>query len=266
MPTVCYGWWLVTAPRKRRVRKPRQGELDLVRDKNGQRRGGKRPGAGKKPRIPGRPGSAHTRRPEVDPRKPQHVTLRVLGDVGHLRRPHMYRAIRGALATIAKTTAERDDFRIVHFSLQGDHIHPNCEASSREARWRGGQRLEISPARRLNDRRSKATRRRRTGTVFADRYHARAIGSVREMRNLLNYVLNNWRHHPHGDRGPRLFGGKLDPYSSAVFFPGWKERTLPLYVPAGYDAPIVGRPRSWLLAEGWKYATPISVWEVPGNS
>src|SRR5262245_61245711 len=255
---------MANVPRKRQVRKPRQGELDLVRDKNGQRRGGKRPGAGKKPRIPGRPGSSHKRRPDVNPRYPQHVTLRVLGDVGHLRRPHMYRAIRGALATIAKTTAERDDFRIVHFTLQGDHIHLICEASSREALWRGVKGFEISAARRLNAERSKEIKRRRKGTVFADRYHARAIGSVRDMRNVLNYVLNNWRHHPRGDRGPRLFAGKLDPYSSAVFFPGWRERTLPPYVPAGYDAPIVGRPRSWLLAEGWKHATPISVWEVPG--
>src|SRR5262245_40383617 len=186
MPTVCYGWWLVTAPRKRRVRKPRQGELDLVRDKNGQRRGGKRPGAGRKPRIPGRPGSSHERRPEVDPRKPQHVTLRVLGDVGHLRRPHMYRAIRGALATIAITSAERDDFRIVHFTVQGDHLHLICEADSREALWRGVKGFEISAARRLNVERSKEIGRRRTGTVFADRYHARAIGSVREIRSLLN--------------------------------------------------------------------------------
>ena len=242
--------------------KPRQGAL--VRDKNGQRRGGRRPGAGRKPRVPGRASSPHKRRPEVDPRKPQHVTLRVVGDVGHLRKPHMYRAIRAALATIATTTAERDDFRIVHFSVQGDHLHLICEADSRAALWRGVKGFEISAAKHLNAERSKETRLRRRGKVFADRYHVRSIGSVRETRHVLNYVLNNWRHHPHSNRGPRLFDGRLDPYSSAVFFPGWKERTLPLYVPADYDAPIVSRPRTWYLAEGYKRAKPISVWEVPG--
>ena len=77
-----------------------------------------------------------------------------------------------------------------------------------------------------------------------------------------HYVLNNFRHH--GLRGPSLFDGKLDYYSSALLFPGWKERTTPIHIPDGYDVPAVSRPQTWLLNEAWKRARPISVYEVPG--
>jgi hypothetical protein len=78
-------------------------------------------------------------------------------------------------------------------------------------------------------------------------------------------VLNNWRHHDTTNRGPRLYDGRLDPYASGIYFRGWKERTVDeLAIPDGYDPPRVCRARTWLLAEGWKRARPISVWEVPG--
>jgi hypothetical protein len=98
--------------------------------------------------------------------------------------------------------------------------------------------------------------------VFADRYHVRPVTSVREVRHLINYVLNNFRHH--SLRGPSLFDGKIDAFSSSVWFPGWKERTTPLVqAPPGYDAPPHCLPQTWLLAEGWKRASQISCWEVP---
>src|SRR5262249_26887441 len=91
------------------------------------------------------------------------------------------------------------------------------------------------------------------------------ISSVRQVRNALCYVMNNWRHH-RGNRGPELHGGKLDPYSSGIWFPGWRERTVAeIHIPHGYDPPRVCRPRTWLLAEGYKRARPISVWEMPGT-
>jgi len=81
----------------------------------------------------------------------------------------------------------------------------------------------------------------------------------------LSYVLNNWRHH--GARGPSLFDGTLDPYSSAVWFPGWKEPTTPtIHIPPDYEPPTVSRPHTWLLAEAWKRARPISVFEIPGGT
>jgi len=45
----------------------------------------------------------------------------------------------------------------------------------------------------------------------------------------------------------------------------WKERTLDYpVVPSGYDPPDVSNAQSWLLTEGCRRLSPISVFEVPG--
>jgi REP element-mobilizing transposase RayT len=254
---------MITRSRKVVRRRPRKRhiQLELVtkRDKNGQRRGGRRKGAGRPPRDERRSSERHKKRPPVDRRHPQNITLRVMNDVGYLRKPHMYRAVRGALMTVL----DRDDFRIVHFSIQGNHIHLVCEAENKLALAKGMKGFEISAAKRLNDEMTRERGQERKGQVFADRYHVRAITSVREVRNCLAYVLNNFRRH--GLSGPTLFDGKLDYYSSALLFPGWKERTTPtIHIPPDYEAPAVARPQTWLLAEGYKRAKPISVYETPG--
>lgn len=251
---------ITRASRRVLARKPVQLELVMRRpDKNGQRRGGKRKGAGR-PRKEGRASEWHKTRAEVNRRHPQHVTLRVLGEVGHLRKRFIWRAIRTALLR----TAARTDFGIVHMSVQGNHIHLVCEANNKDALSSGVKGFEISAAKHINSELG-VGKRRRKGQVFADRYHVRAMSSIRQTRNCVSYVLNNWRHH-NGERGPALFDGKLDPYSSAIWFPLWKERTTPtIHIPAGYEPPPVTRPTTWLLREGLKRAPPISVWEVPGS-
>src|ERR1041384_2840181 len=89
-----------------------------------KKRGGKRRGAGRKPKRKGRPGSSHKARPELKARHPVHVVLRAVGAVGSLRRRSPYQAIREATLT----TARREDFRIVHVSIQRTHVHLLVEA------------------------------------------------------------------------------------------------------------------------------------------
>ena len=66
-----------------------------------------------------RAGSPHKVRPELAARHPVHVVLRVIKDVGNLRRRFTYKAIREATLTAAR----REDFRIVHLSIQRTHVH-----------------------------------------------------------------------------------------------------------------------------------------------
>jgi hypothetical protein len=75
--------------------------------------------------------------------------------------------------------------------------------------------------------------------------------------------LNNWRKHERDSVG--LFDGRIDPFSSGVWFAGWKERTAPVAIPDGYDQPRVATPQTWYLVEGYKRAQPSSVYEVPGS-
>jgi len=77
----------------------------------------------------------------------------------------------------------------VHYSIQHNHLHLIVEAEVREALTRAMQGLAIRIARRLN------ARLRRSGPVFADRYHAHVMSSQREVANAVRYVLSNYRHH-----------------------------------------------------------------------
>ena len=148
----------------------------------------------------------------------------------------------------------RSDFRVVHISIQAAHLHLLVEAADAYALANGVRAFEISAAHRLN----RAIGRR--GRVFVDRYHATAIRSRRGARNALAYVLNNWRRH----REDRGHAWRVDPYSSAVAFPGWRALARPFAWPRGFEPLTVAFPTVWLLTTGWRRYGPIDLRERPG--
>jgi REP element-mobilizing transposase RayT len=237
----------------------KRGQIDMVF----RTHGGKRRGAGRKPKgVKAR--EPHGTRPEHDRRHPVHVTMRVVGSVGGLRRRDMYWALREA--TIV--TARREDFRIAHMSIQRDHIHLIVEADSKAALSKGVQGFSISAARQINKAITARGGDRRTGKVISDRFHARPLTSPRAVRNTLAYVLNNHRHHGE-DRVQPARSWRVDPFSSGPLFFGWKElEDSPVLWPLRptYHPLLVRRPRTWLLAKGWSQFHPlISTHEVPGH-
>jgi REP element-mobilizing transposase RayT len=226
------------------------------------RRGGKRKGAGRKPRG-ARAGERHEARPDIEPSHALHVVMRVVPDVGSLRRRKLYKAMRDATITAAL----REWFRIVHISLQRTHVHLIVEAEDKAALGRGMQGFQVSAARNINTVLGDGVRRRR-GKVFADRYHLEVITTPTRARHAIGYVLSNWRHH-----GEDLSGLSstwlVDPFSSAISFPDWTElEDQPWMWPIRetYDPLMVRRPQSWLLREGWKRGgVAISARDVPGH-
>src|ERR1051325_11237560 len=72
------------------------------------RHGGKRRGAGRKPGGR-RARECHAARPEFKASQPLHVVMRVVREVGSLRRRELYKALREATITAAM----RERFRIV---------------------------------------------------------------------------------------------------------------------------------------------------------
>ena len=139
--------------------------------------GGKRPDAGRKPKGR-RAGEPHAARPEHDRRHPVHVTMRVVDSVEGLRRKDIYLALREA--TIV--TAEREDFRIAHMSIQRDHIHLIFEADSKAALSKGVQGFSVSAARPINTAITASGGDRRPGKVIAERYDARPLTNPRAVR------------------------------------------------------------------------------------
>jgi len=185
--------------------------------------------------------------------------------VGYLRGSRVYPAVRQALCA----ARERLGARIVHFSIQGDHIHLLVEARDQIALGRAMKGFGVRVARRLNKLAG------RTGRVIADRYHARYLRSPTEVRAALVYVLQNGVKHARDEgRIARGQGVWIDPHSSAAFFDGWHPRCR-RWIPAtdapahslhrGGQSPMpVAAARTWLARIGWRRAGgPIDVHEVP---
>lgn len=148
--------------------------------------GGRRTGAGRKP-VGARRGVAHRPRPPHDPRCPVHVTLRTGRLPASLRSARVFAAVRDALRR-----SSRNGLDVVEFSVQSNHLHLLVESSSARSLRSGLHGLTIRLARAINRVLG------RGGQVFADRYHARALKTPREVRNALLYVIQNWRKHGGG--------------------------------------------------------------------
>src|ERR1043165_10302372 len=160
-------------------------QVDKRRRPDRKRRRGKKPGPKPKGR---RAGSPHRARPELKARHPVHVVLRVVRDVDNLRRRSTYKAVREATLT----TARREDFRIVHLSIQRNHLHLLVEADHKAALASGMQGFQISAAKHLNAAISKdRIGPRRRGAVFPDRYFAEIITTPTQARHALSYVIIN---------------------------------------------------------------------------
>jgi REP element-mobilizing transposase RayT len=138
--------------------------------------------------------------------------------VCHLRQSVCFRVLRRAFCA----ANQRDDFRLVHFSVQGNHIHFLIEASDARGLSRGMQGLNVRIALALNrliDRR---------GKVLDDRFHAVILSTPTQTARARHYVLNNRQHHAPG----RYPSDWRDPFASAL-------------------TPLAAA-RSWLLREGWE--------------
>jgi putative transposase len=184
--------------------------------------GGARPGAGRK-RVAARPNVPH--RPREKFRKGTlHVTLRLRREVWNLRTHRCFRALKHALAR----GCERFGYRLIHFSVQGNHIHMILEAPDVVALGRAMKGLEVRMARALNKVMS------RKGAVFADRYHAHLLRSPRETLHAIRYVLDNWIVHAKRENQPPPRG--VDPFCS-----DWPNDTGP---------PLVAQPQWWMLCVG----------------
>jgi hypothetical protein len=127
----------------------------------------------------------------------------------------------------------------VHFSVQSNHIHLVVEADDRRCLGQGMKGFAVRVARRVNGLLGSR------GSIFADRYHARALKTPRDVRNVLIYVLFNRKKHGGGGAGP-------DRCSSAKFFDGWSDRVAFAISRESPEDWPVAPCETWLLRSGWK--------------
>lgn len=166
--------------------KAKQQNLNLFKGK----RGGRRPGSGRK-RIHSK-GVAHRSREIVTGRTPLHINFK-------------YRTIiknKQCLKLLKKAilNARSHGLRIIHFSLQSNHVHLVVESETNEILTRGMRSLTVTFAKGL-----------KKGKVQLERYHLHVLRNIRETRNAVLYVLFNKQKHEKRDYSV------IDEYSSIMF-------------------------------------------------
>lgn len=165
---------------------PKQLNLNIYK---GQR-GGRRPGSGRK-RIHSK-GVAHRERETVTKKTPLHINFKYRTSI---RNKFCLKLLKRAVMN-----ARGFGLRIIHFSLQHNHIHLIVEAQNNEILTTGMKSLTITFAKGL-----------KMGKVQIERYHLHVLRSVRETRNAVMYVLFNKQKHEKGTCST------IDEYCSLLF-------------------------------------------------
>ena len=201
--------------------RPEQQDLRFPNTHGGSRAGaGRPPGSRTSTRIP------HTKRPPVSRHKPHHVTVRVTRGTWNLRSQRCFAPIARSL----RSTSDHARVRVVHFSVQHNHIHLIVEAGSRRAMSNGLRFLTSRIARGLNE------LMQASGARFDDRYHEHILRTPSETLNALRYVLGN--RVVHLARWGKQTRDVVDSFCSTA------------------TPQLTTAAASWLLTEGWTRAGP----------
>jgi REP-associated tyrosine transposase len=201
-----------------------------------------------RPARPERLGSVpHAPRPVHEARHPVHVTIKRVPAAPSFRVERLFIAIKRQIGIAVARGA-----RVLHFSLQPDHIHLIVEAADRERLARDMQLLFSRIAFEVN------RVARRSGKLFRDRHHRHELATPTEVRRTLVYVLFNNRKHC-AETSRRWERAALDPCASAVWFDDWAPAARPppeLLAEARARAgpcPLAAAD-TWLATVGWKRA------------
>jgi REP element-mobilizing transposase RayT len=175
--------------------------------------------------------------------------MRLRGGLPSLRHKPLSRLVLDSF----HAAKERFGARLVHFSVQSNHVHLLVEVDEHGALSRAMQGLGTRLAKRINH------RLERRGPVFGDRYHARALTTPLEVRRALVYVLHNQRRHFIAAGRPSGF----DPLSTAPYFDGFARDIARPPATAPPSALPVAPARTWLLRIGWRRHGLLGANDVP---
>ena len=208
-------------------------------------RGGFRENAGRKKAL--KSSTPHRARAALSCHVPAHITIRATKGLPSFREQSVARTIGHVIRTLRDV---RDDFRIVEFSIQSNHIHLIVEAEDDKALSSGVRSFQARVSKAIN----RDVLGRERGRVWGDRYFRVDLTSPKQARHALAYVLQNGQHHG------AVPAGVKDPISSAR----WSHRYVTrAELPA--ETSLTSPSRTYLLNVLWERTWPgaISPAEVP---
>ena len=191
---------------------------------------------GERARVP------HRRRPRVT-NDALHVTMHLIDGLPSMRSPRAHRRIAGAIGKCQ----ERFGCRVVEYSVLSNHLHLIVEAENEAKLAQAMKGLKVRIAKALNGLWGRA------GSIFRERFFARVLTGLQEVRRAVRYVLLNARRH-----GVSIPEDTPDPCSSGPWYPHWLGR----WKPCGEGSPVV-RGRT-LYLDGI-HPLRLDLNEVPGS-
>ncbi|MBL8901627.1 MAG: transposase [Planctomycetes bacterium] len=189
----------------------------------------------------------HRQRSRKKRNEPLHVTVHLADGLPSLCRGGALQFVLAALSA----SSDRHGMRIIHYSIQRDHLHLLVEAEDRECVARGMNALLSPLARALN----KLWGRR--GKVFPERYRDEVLSTPTQARNALRYVLQNGKKHG------VVLPSSIDLCSSAPVFDGWKTGPSIASIPSERAVAVVAPASTWLLTAGWRRHGLLDIRELP---
>ena len=187
-------------------------------------RGGRRPGAGRK-RIHSK-GVAHREREKVQMRHALHVNFKYRTSIRHKKGLSLLKR--------AILNARKMGLRVIHYSLQSNHIHLILEAQDNAILTRGMRSLTVTIAKGLGK-----------GRVQLERYHLHVLRSVRETKNAVHYVLFNEQKHS------GLKKAYVDGYSSLGVVRDLKklakEKRMTVILKIISEVSFLDSPQGWIM-------------------
>lgn len=127
-----------------------------------------------------------------------HLTIKVRENKADIKTKKILKALHHAIKR-----ARLKELKIIHYTLEHNHLHLLVEASDNLILHKGMQALGITLSKAINK------IKKLKGGVYKHRYHFRKLNSRRELINVLYYIFKN------GIKHKRTLS-MIDPYNSLV--------------------------------------------------
>src|SRR5262249_17263383 len=144
-------------------------------------------------------------------------------------------------------------------SVQENHVHLIAEGDDGDRFSRGMQRLASRIARSVNLFCS------RRGQLWRERYHRSDLGTPRQFRNALVYVIFNFRNHARPSE-EAVRARTIDPCSSGFWLDYWSSDAVRARVREQRSRAgprPTADPKTWLARVGWKVHGGVKLHESP---
>jgi REP element-mobilizing transposase RayT len=130
------------------------------------------------------PGIRHTERPIFTSPSSLHLTVKILRAKANLKNKMILSILKRSIMN-----ARKMGLRVIHYSLEYDHVHLLIEAENNFILGKGMQAFGVTFSKALN------RLRKIKGSVYKHRYHFRKIVGARQLKNVMNYIFSNGLKH-----------------------------------------------------------------------